>query len=232
MSCVHPTGTFTRVGGPAKAIARRLRPAMIAGVALGGCVCGHLRSKDQLSLDKVEPSVAIAGVCTPLLLRGNGFRPGVVTDVDDKDATAEPLSLRIGETEIGNPVLRADGAIEAMLPDTLAPGVYEVSISLGLRHAGGAALQIVAPIEVTLEAPADLASGEERTFSLAVASRAPSDVMLALDRIGVWPHGSATASGLVLPVLVGPQEPVKVFGNLISERPAAEADTELAVSVH
>ena len=47
---------------------------MIAGVALGGCVCGHLRSKDQLSLDKVEPSVAIAGVCTPLLLRGNGGR--------------------------------------------------------------------------------------------------------------------------------------------------------------
>src|SRR5439155_1396210 len=87
---------------------------MIAGMALGGCVCGHLRSKDQLSLDTVEPS----------------------------------------------------------------------------------------------------------------------DVMLALDRIGVWPHGSATASGLVLPVLVGPQEPVKVFGNLISERPAAEADTELAVSVH
>ena len=54
----------------------------------------------------------------------------------------------------------------------------------------------------------------------------------ALDRIGVWPNGSATASGLVLPVLVGPQEPVKVFGNLISERPAAEADAELAVSVH
>ena len=178
---------------------------MIAGMALGGCVCGHLRSKDQLSLDTVEPSVAIAGVRTPLLLRGNGFRPGVVTDVDDKDATAEPLSLRVGGTEIGNPVLRADGAIEAMLPDTLVPGVYEVSISLGLRHARGAALQIVAPIEVTLEAPADLASGEERTFSLAVASRAPSDVMLAVDRIGVWPNGSATASGLVLPLLVGPQ---------------------------
>src|SRR5438128_5463214 len=232
MSCVHPTGTFTRVGGTAKAIARRLRPAMIAGVALGGCVCGHLRSKDQLSLDKVEPSVAIAGVCTPLLLRGNGFRPGVVTDVDDKDATSEPLSLRIGGTEIANPVLRADGAIEATLPDTVAPGVYEVSISLGPRHAGGAALRVGAPSEVTLRAPADLASGEERTFSLVVASRAPSDVMLAVDRIGVWPDGSAIASGVVLPVLVGPQEPVKVFGNLISERPAAEADAELAVSVH
>src|SRR5438874_955049 len=175
MSCVHPTGTFTRVGGPAKAIARRLGPAMIAGMALGGCVCGHVRSKDQLSLDTVEPSVAIAGVRTPLLLRGNGFRPGVVTDVDDKDATAEPLSLRIGETEIGNPVLRADGAIEAMLPDTLAPGVYEVSISLGLRHAGGAALQIVAPIEVTLEAPADLASGEERpSRSRSLLARPPT----------------------------------------------------------
>jgi len=136
---------------------------MIAGVALGGCVCGHLRSKDQLSLDKVEPSVAVAGVRTPLLLRGNGFRPGVVTDVDDKDATAESLSLRIGGTEIANPVLRADGAIEATLPDTVAPGVYEVSISLGPRHAGGAALQVVAPIEVTLQAPADLSRGDART---------------------------------------------------------------------
>src|SRR2546427_4931590 len=126
---------------------------MIAGMALGGCVCGHVRSKDQLSLDTVEPSVAIAGVCTPLLLRGNGLRPGVVTDVDDKDATSEPLSLRIGPVEIANPVLRADGAIEATLPDTLAPGVYEVSISLGRRHAGGAALQVVAPIAVRLQSP-------------------------------------------------------------------------------
>src|SRR2546428_3013492 len=157
---------------------------MIAGMALGGCVCGHVRSKDQLSLDTVEPSVAIAGVRTPLLLRGNGFRPGVVTDVDDKDATAEPLSLRIGETEIGNPVLRADGAIEAMLPDTLAPGVYEVSISLGQRQAAGAALPIVAPIEGALEAPGGLASGGERPFSVAGSSRAPPGALLLLDRLG------------------------------------------------
>src|SRR5438874_12944014 len=121
MSCVHPTGTFTRVGGPAKAIARRLRPAMIAGVALGGCVCGHLRSKDQLSLDKVEPSVSIAGICTPLLLRGNGFRPGVITDVEDKDAPSEPLSLPISPMEIAYPILRADGGIEATLPTTPTP---------------------------------------------------------------------------------------------------------------
>src|SRR3989475_3120447 len=232
MSRVCRTGIFPSVGEPAATFARRLGPAVLAGVALGGCVCGHLRSKDQLSLDAVEPAVAVAGVRTPLLLRGNGFRPGMVTDVDGKTATAESLSLRIGPAEIAGPVLRADGAIEAMLPDTLAPGIYEVSLSLGQRQAAGAALQIVAPIEVALEAPGDLASGEERPFSVEVTSRAPSGVMLALEGLGGSPDGSATASGLVLPVLVGPQEPVKVFGKLISERPAAIADAALAVSVH
>src|SRR2546426_11915815 len=108
MSRFCSTGIFPGVGEPAATFARRLGPAVLAGVALGGCVCGHLRSKDQLSLVKVEPSVAVAGVRTQLLLRGNGFRPGVVTDVDDKDATAEQLSLRIGGTEIANPILRPD----------------------------------------------------------------------------------------------------------------------------
>jgi hypothetical protein len=220
------------VRGPAATFARRVGPAVLAGVALGGCVCGHLRSRDQLSLDAIEPSVAIAGVRTPLLIRGNGFRPGVVTDVDGKTATADSLSLRIGPAEIADPVLRADGAIEAVVPDTLAPGVYEVSISLGQRGVGGMALQIVAPIEVTLHAPADLASGEQKPFSLQVVSRAPSDVMLSIERIGVFPNGPAIASGLVLPVLVGPQYPVEVFGTLTSERPGAEADAALAVSVH
>jgi hypothetical protein len=129
-------------------------------------------------------------------------------------------------------VLRPDGAIEATLPDTLPPGVYDLSIVLGRRQTiVGAAVQVVPPIEVTLSVPGDLASGEQRPFSFEVTSRAPSDVVLALDSLGMWPAGFAAASGLTVPVLVGPQGPVKVFGNLISMHPAATEAAGLAVSV-
>jgi len=76
--------------------ARRSRPALLAAVALGGCVCTHVGSQDQgLSLTAVEPPFAVAGVKTPLLLRGDGFRPRVVTNLEGKDATAEVLSVRL-----------------------------------------------------------------------------------------------------------------------------------------
>jgi hypothetical protein len=170
---------------PVATFARRSRPALLAAVALGGCVCTHIGSQDQgLSLRGVEPSFAVAGVKTPLLLRGDGFRPRVVTNLDGKDATAEALSVRVGPSELADAVLRPDGTIEATLPDTLPPGVYEISIALGRRQTLlGAAVQVVAPIEVTLSVPGDLASGEERPFSLEVTSRAPSDVVLALDSL-------------------------------------------------
>ena len=220
------------VGEQSTNLARRAGPALLATLALGGCVCGHVASQDHFSLDAVEPPVVVAGVRTPVLLRGHGFRPTVVTDLDGKNATAELLSMRIGPTEIAKPVLRADGAIEATLPDTLAPGLYEVSISLGSRQARGAGLEVVAPIEVALDAPNDLASGEERPFSLLVTSRASSDVMLSLDSLAVLPDGSARAGDFVLPVLLGSQEPAKVFGTLTSQHSAMTTDAALAVSVH
>src|SRR2546428_3961794 len=148
MSRVCRTGIFPSVGEPAATFARRLGPAVLAGVALGGCVCGHLRSKDQLSLDAVEPPVAVAGVRTPPLLRGNGVRPGMVTDVDGKTATAESLSLRIGPAEIACPVLRPDGAIEAMLPATPPPGIYRGPPPLRQRPPPGAPPPISRPPEV------------------------------------------------------------------------------------
>jgi len=64
-----------------------------------------------------------------------------------------------------------------------------------------------------------------------VTSRAPSDVVLALDSLGMWPDGFAAADGLMVPALVGPQEPVKVFGRLTSRHPAATEDAGIAVSV-
>ncbi len=228
-----PRWYFSTIVDPVATFARRSRPALLAAVALGGCVCTHVGSQDQgLSLNAVEPSFAVAGVKTPLLLRGDGFRPRVVTNLDGRDATAEALTVRVGPSELADAALRPDGTIEATLPDTLPPGVYEISIGLGPRQTIlGAAVQVVAPIEVTLSAPGDLASGEERPFSLEVTSRAPSDVVLALDSLGMWPDGFAAADGLTLPVLVGPQEPVKVFGRLTSMHPAATLDAGLAVSV-
>jgi hypothetical protein len=213
--------------------ARRSRPALLAAVALGGCVCTHVGSQDQgLSLTAVEPPFAVAGVKTPLLLRGDGFRPRVVTNLEGKDATAEVLSVRVGPSELADAMLRPDGVIEATLPDTLPPGIYEIAIVLGRRQTiVGAAVQVVAPIEVTLSAPADLASGEQRPFSLEVTSRAPANVVLALDSLGMWPAGFAAASGLGVPVMVGPQGLVKVFGNLLSMHPAATQAAGLAVSV-
>ena len=205
------------------------RAALLAAVALGGCDWSH--SGGGLSLDRVEPAIAVAGVRAPVLLHGTGFT-AVVTDLGKKTAAAAALSVRIGPAQLSNPVLRADGVIEATLPDTLAPGVYEVSVALGARQAfRSAALEVVPPIEVAIGAPTDLAFGEKRPFSLQVTSRAPSDVTLALDSMGVSPAGSATAFGVVLPALVGPQAPVKVFGELTSMNPASAVNAVLAISV-
>src|SRR5229473_3477122 len=205
------------------------RAALLAAVALGGCDWSH--SGGGLSLDRVEPAIAVAGVRAPVLLHGTGFT-AVVTDLGKKTAAAAALSVRIGPAQLSNPVLRADGVIEATLPDTLAPGVYEVSVALGARQAfRSAALEVVPPIEVAIGAPTDLAFGEKRPFSLQVTSRAPSDVMLALDSMGVSPAGSAAALGVVLPALVAPQAPVNVFGELTSMNPAAAVNAALAISV-
>ena len=229
-----PRWYFSTIVDLVATFARRSRPALLAAVALGGCVCTHVGSQDQgLSLSAVEPSVAVAGVKTPLRLRGDGFRPLVVTDLQGKNATAEALSVRVGPSELADAVLRPDGAIEATLPDTLVPGVYDISIALGRRQTLlGAAVQVVAPIAVTLFVPVDLASGEEQPFSIEVTSRAPSDVVLALDSLVMWPDGFAAADGLMVPVLVGALEPVKVFGKLTSKHPAVTEAAGLAVSVH
>src|SRR6266851_793919 len=205
-SLVTPAAERSEHGGRMRRAAAA-RAALLAAVALGGCDWSH--SGGGLSLDRVEPAIAVAGVRAPVLLHGTGFTAAVVTDLGKKTAAAAALSVRIGPAQLSNPVLRADGVIEATLPDTLAAGVYEVSVALGAR----------------------LAFGEKRPFSLQVTSRAPSDVMLALDSMGVSPAGSATAFGVVLPALVGPQAPVKVFGELTSMNPAAAVNAVLAISV-
>src|SRR5229473_3446623 len=228
-SLVTPAAERSEHGGRMRRAAAA-RAALLASVALGGCVCS--RAGGGLSLDRVEPAIAVAGVRAPVLLHGTGFTAAVVTNLGEKTATAAALSVRIGPAQLSNPVLRADGVIEATLPDTLAPGVYEVSVALGARQAfRSAALEVVPPIEVAIGAPTDLAFGEKRPFSLQVTSRAPSDVMLALDSMGVSPAGSATAFGVVLPALVGPQAPVKVFGELTSMNPASAVNAVLAISV-
>jgi hypothetical protein len=204
---------------------------LLAAVALGGCVCGHLPSQGQLSLDSVEPSLVVAGVRTKLLLRGSGFRAAVVTDLDGKRSTADSLSVRVGAAQLAAALLRPDGVIETTLPDTLAPGRYQVSLALGPRQAVlVSALEVVAPVEVALVAPRDLASGEERQFSLEVTSRAVSEVGLALASIGVSPQGAATVGGLSLPALVSGQ-PVQVFGKVSSMHPAATVDATLVVTI-
>ena len=106
-----PHWYFSSPVDPAATFARRLRPALLAAVALGGCVCTHVGAQDQgLSLHAVEPSFAVAGVKTALVLRGEGFRPRVVTDLDGKNATAENLSVRVGPLELADAALDADGA--------------------------------------------------------------------------------------------------------------------------
>src|SRR6266851_6722316 len=178
-SLVTPAAERSEHGGRMRRAAAA-RAALLAAVALGGCDWSH--SGGGLSLDRVEPAIAVAGVRAPVLLHGTGFTAAVVTDLGKKTAAAAALSVRIGPAQLSNPVLRADGVIEATLPDTLAAGVYEVSVALGARQAfRSAALEVVPPIEVAIGAPTDLAFGEKRPFSLQVTSRAPSDVMLALD---------------------------------------------------
>ncbi len=205
--------------------------ALLAAVALGGCVCGHLPSQGQLSIDSVQPFLTVAGVHTQLLLRGRGFRAAVVTDLDGRGSSADSLSVRVGTVQLAAAVLRADGVIEATLPDTLAPGLYQVSLALGQRQAVlDSGLEVVAPVEVALVAPKDLASGEERQFSLEVTSRAASEVGLAVASVSVSPQGAATVGGLSLPALVGGQ-PVQVFGKLSSMRPTATVDATLAVTI-
>src|SRR5216683_1278121 len=228
-SLVTPAAERSEHGGRMRRAAAA-RAALLAAVALGGCDWSH--SGGGLSLARVQPAIAPAAVRAPVLLHGTGFTAAVVTDLGKKTAAAAALSVRIGPAQLSNPVLRADGVIEATLPDTLAAGVYEVSVALGARQAfRSAALEVVPPIEVAIGAPTDLAFGEKRPFSLQVTSRAPSDVMLALDSMGVSPAGSATAFGVVLPALVGPQAPVKVFGELTSMNPAAAVNAVLAISV-
>lgn len=209
--------------------ARRTWSAL-AALALSSCTCAQRGLPDQLSLDSVEPAIAVAGVVTPLLLHGSGFRAPVVTNLGAKSASGDPLFVRVGSIDLGNAVLHADGSIEATLPDTLLPGVYEVSIALGARQAArSAALEVVAPLEVALAAPTDLASGEEQSFSIALTSRAPS-VQVAIDSLSVTPGGTVAVSGLLLPSFLG-VDPITAFGKISSLRPPAAVDTALAVSV-
>jgi hypothetical protein len=207
---------------------RRAHAVLIA-VALG-CTYGHV-SHSLLALDAVEPASAVAGVAVAIRLHGRGFRPVVVADLGGKGAASDPLSARVGDAVIADAVLRADDLIEGTLPNTLAPGTYPVSVSLGDRQAEGTAtITVLAPIDVALSAPADLASGEERQFSLQITSRAPASVKLAVDAASVAPGGAAGVSGLSLPASVGP-EPVAASGKLTSLRPAAAIDAALALGV-
>jgi len=201
-------------------------------LALGGCVCGQVGSAPgTLAIDSLEPALAVAGVRTPLKIHGSGLRTELVTDLGGQTASADALSVTVGATPLKGAELAADGTIKVTLPDSIAPGVYQVSVSLGARHAQAAtALEVVAPVELALQAPKDLASGEESQFSLQVTSRAPSDVGLAVDSLAAVPEGALEVGSFSLPAMVG-AEPVEVFGKLASMHPAGTADATLAVAI-
>src|SRR5438067_12838309 len=111
------------------------RRAALCAVAFGGCVCGRGTPEGGLSIDAVDPGMVVAGVAVPVQVRGSGFHLAVTADLGAKAATSESIVLLAGDIPLQAPVLRGDGLIEATLPDTLAPGVYPVKLSLGSREA-------------------------------------------------------------------------------------------------
>ncbi|TMA33557.1 MAG: hypothetical protein E6J88_00720 [Deltaproteobacteria bacterium] len=195
-------------------------------------MCGRTAPQIGPSLAAVEPGTVVAGVRTPIALHGSGFRVAVTADLGEKTASAEPIAAIAGTTPLETPVLRDDGLVEAVLPGSLEPGLYRVGLSLGTRQAGGdVAVEVVAPVEVGLQAPADLAAGDEREFSLQISSRAPSDVQLALDSAQVTPAQAAAVNGLSLPASLAPEQPLTLSARIASLRPLADTSATLEVAV-
>ena len=164
-------------------------------------------------------------------IHGSGFRLELVTTLDGK-ASPDPFSVRVGALPLTTAVLRDSGLIEATLPDQLAPGVYPVTVSIGSRQAvleGG--VQVLAPIGLALQAPANLGSGQGQPFGLSVSSRATTPVRISLESAGLTPAGAAAMSALLLPSALQPEETVPVVGTLTSLRPAQGVNVRLAVAV-
>ena len=130
-----------------------IRAAVVCALAFGGCVCGRHTPDGGFVLDAVAPSPVVAGVRAKVALKGAGFRVSVRSDLGAKTVTSDSISASAGPADLQSPVLRDDGLIDAVVPDTLEPGVWPVSLSIGGTAAGGTpALEVVAPIELALHA--------------------------------------------------------------------------------
>ncbi|TMB10379.1 MAG: hypothetical protein E6J66_11960, partial [Deltaproteobacteria bacterium] len=209
-----------------------IRAAVVCALAFGGCVCDRHTPDGGFVLDAVAPSPVVAGVRAKVALKGAGFRVSVRSDLGAKTVTSDSISASAGPADLQSPVLRDDGLIDAVVPDTLEPGVWPVSLSIGGTAAGGTpALEVVAPIELALHAPADLASGESGALVLDVSSRAPTQVHVSLESQGVAPDGLAGISGLSLLSSLEADQTISLTASLDSLRSAAGGDTSIDVAV-
>ena len=94
--------------------------------------CTDAYSVPEPDIDRVEPSSVYVGESVSISIHGSGFHRRVTSDISGGATTVEPIQVALVSAQSGERVQleevtwRSEQLLEALVPGTLSPGVYDV----------------------------------------------------------------------------------------------------------
>lgn len=89
----------------------------------------------QPSVERITPASALNVEPTAVRIEGSGFHFPITNDVDTGETATGALAVRIGDVVLQDAVWIDESRIEGIVPAELAPGAYDVLVTLG-PHSG------------------------------------------------------------------------------------------------
>jgi len=100
-------------------------------IALSATACAS-RADVQTSVDHVEPASALNVADTPVRIEGSGFHFAITNSLDNGKTSPSPtLEVTLGDLPLVDPVWVDEQHVDAVVPSGLAPGPYDVTVSIG-----------------------------------------------------------------------------------------------------
>ncbi len=160
-----------------------LGPLLLATlIGTGGCSGSPAGSAD-LTLDAIEPAIAMATARTAVEITGTGFHVPVQVSLDNDTLDTEPIQITLGGVDLEEIVLLDMTRITAFVPNDLPVGSHDLEITLPDNDSAEltAAFEVLAPITATLATEPEINAGGEVILTLSVVSLADTTLAIGLD---------------------------------------------------
>jgi hypothetical protein len=214
---------------------RRARAALLAAalVAVAPWGCTEVPGPPSLSLEAIDPPRGIAGLRTPVVLRGASFRYWLETSLSGAAPAAADVVVMVGGVALEEVVLQSETELTATVPATLPVGLHDVSLAFpdGRTAALTAAYEAEPPVALTLvPTPATLARQERGLVELTLESLVDAELSLELDQAGASPPEAFALEMPVIPATLAARSVQTVTVTLDAIAPDTFPGTEGLVS--